>query len=92
MDVKDICDGCMVEFGDNGLGASVGPVVQRDGVDQVEVWPADNGAGLGPEKRWMPVAELRAADMDRWMYQVQTNSWVRKRPGVLIAEDQAGSS
>lgn len=87
MDAKDVCDGCMVEFGDGGLGASVGPVENRDGVDQVEVWPADNGAGYGPEQRWMPVADLRPADMDRWMYLVEGNRWVPKKPGVLIAED-----
>lgn len=87
MDVKDVCDNCMVEFGEGGLGATIGEPAEHDGVMSAEVWPANNGAAYGPGKIWIPVADLQPADMDRWMYVVEGNRWVRKKPGVLIAED-----
>ena len=81
----------MVEFGENGLGATMGLPEERDGVMLAPVWPADNGAGYGPDQRLIPVADLRPADMDRWMYQAVDNRWIRKKPGVLIAEDAPGT-
>jgi len=91
MDVKDVCEGCMVEFGNNGLGGTIGEPEERDGVMSVQVWPADNGSTYGPGKIWMPVADLQPANMDRWLYLVEGNAqghhWVAKKPGVLIAED-----
>ena len=86
MKAEEVCDGCMVEFGDNELGATVGEVAQRDDVEQVQVWPADTGSGIGPDKRWIPIAALRTADMDRWMYDVRTGRFSRKLPGVLLPD------
>ncbi len=89
MKASDVCDGCMVEFGDKGLGATVGEVFTDEGKEQVMVWPADTGVpGIGPDKRPMILSELRPADMDRWLYMTQTNTWVPKKPGVLVAESE----
>lgn len=88
MEAQDVRDNSMVEFGDGGLGATMGEPKEIDGVMSAEVWPANNGAVYGPGRMWIPVADLRPADMDRWMYLVEGNRFVRKKPGMLVAEDQ----
>lgn len=91
MEANEICDNCMVEFGEGGLGATIGEPAEHDGVMSALVWPVDNGSGYGPTQRWVPVADLRPADMDRWMYLVADNRWIRKKPGVLIPEDPSST-
>ena len=90
MKQEEIRDGLMVSWGENTLGGIVGRPFEENGAPAIHVRPANTGnPDVQPGEMTLALDDVTPADMDRWMYLVEGNHWVAKKPGVVIAADAA---